>query len=129
MTKRRGLLDRLVWPALLVVAAVMEFAATVPPNRARNQRRRSDLLIWLVLLIVAAMEFGASFLPIPPGIRPILVLPAAIMAVLVALGYMRLLTAPQIARGFTIAGIFWLTVLLGLAMNDPLSRTIYAVAG
>jgi caa(3)-type oxidase subunit IV len=94
-----------------------------------KQRHRLDLLVWLALLIVAAMEFGASFLPIAAGMRPILMLPAAIMAVLVALGYMRLLTAPEIARAFAVAGIFWLTVLLGLAMTDPLTRTVYAVAG
>ncbi|HEY0423663.1 MAG TPA: hypothetical protein VGC82_10105 [Rhodopila sp.] len=94
-----------------------------------KQRHRLDLLVWLALLIVAAMEFGASFLPIAAGTRPILMLPAAIMAVLVALGYMRLLTAPEIARAFAVAGIFWLTVLLGLAMTDPLTRTVYAVAG
>ncbi len=51
------------------------------------------------------------------------------MAAIVALGYMRLLTAPDIAKGFAIAGIFWLTVLLGLAMTDPLTRAVYAVIG
>jgi caa(3)-type oxidase subunit IV len=93
-----------------------------------RKRHRLDMFVWLALLIVAAMEFGASFLPIPAGTRPILMLPAAIMAVVVALGYMRLLTAPEIARAFAVAGIFWLTVLLGLAMTDPLTRTVYAVA-
>jgi len=40
---------------------------------------------------------------------------------------MRVSTAPDTARGFAVAGIFWLTVLLGLAMTDPLARTIYTV--
>jgi caa(3)-type oxidase subunit IV len=92
-----------------------------------RQRHRLDLLVWLALLCIAVLEIGASFLPIPAGTRPILILPAAIMACLVALGYMRLLTAPVIARGFAVAGMFWLAVLLGLAMTDPLTRTIYAV--
>lgn len=92
-----------------------------------KQRHRLDMLIWLGLLIVAVLEFGVSFLPIPSGARPILLLPAAVMAALVAMGYMRLLTAPDIARGFAVAGVFWLTVLLGLTMTDPLTRTIYAV--
>jgi hypothetical protein len=51
------------------------------------------------------------------------------MAILVALGFMRLLTAPDIARGFAIAGVFWLTVLLGLVMTDPLTRAVYTVIG
>lgn len=38
---------------------------------------------------------------------------------------MRVRSAPDIAHGFAIAGVFRLTVLLGLAMMDPLTRTIY----
>lgn len=48
-------------------------------------------------------------------------LPAAVTAALVALGYMRLLAAPDLAQGFAIAGVFWLTILLGLTMTDPLT--------
>ncbi len=92
-------------------------------------RHRSDLLIWLGLLAAAFVEFAVSFLAIPTAIRPILILPSVAMAVLVALGFMRLLTAPDIAKGFAIAGIFWLTVLLGLVMTDPLTRAVYAVTG
>lgn len=88
---------------------------------------RNNLLVWLGLLILAAIEFGASFLPIAVGARPFLVVPAVLMAMLVTLGYMRLLSAPQIARGFAIAGIFWLIVLLGLSSMDPLTRAFYAV--
>ena len=94
-----------------------------------NPRQRSDLLIWLALLLAALLELGLSFLAIPRGIRPLLILPSAGMAVLVSLGFMRLLTAPQIAKGFAIGGIFWLTVLLGLAMTDPMSRVVYPVSG
>jgi caa(3)-type oxidase subunit IV len=94
-----------------------------------NSRHRSDLLVWLALLLGAALEFGVSFLAIPQGVRPILILPSVGMAVLVALGFMRVLTAPDIAKGFAVGGIFWLTVLLGLAMTDPLTRAVYAVIG
>jgi cytochrome c oxidase subunit IV len=92
-----------------------------------RQRHRLDLLIWGALLAAGLLEFGASWLPIPNVARPLLLLPAAAMAALVALGYMRLLSAPDIARGFAIAGVFWLVVLLGLTMTDPLTRTIYAI--
>ncbi len=94
-----------------------------------KSRHRCDLLTWLSLLAAASMEFAVALLPIPPGIRPILILPSVGMAVLVALGFMRLLAAPDIAKGFAIAGIFWLTVLLGLAMTDPLTRAVYGVIG
>jgi caa(3)-type oxidase subunit IV len=94
-----------------------------------NSRHRSDLLTWLALLLAAALEFGVSFVAMPHGLRPILILPSVAMAVLVGLGFMRLLTAPDIAKGFAIGGIFWLTILLGLAMTDPMTRAVYAVIG
>ena len=94
-----------------------------------NRRHRLDLLVWLGLLVVAVIEFGASFLKIPTDMRPVLMVPAAVMAALVAFGYMRLLSAPAIAKGFAIAGVFWLTVLLGMTMTDPLTRTVYSVTG
>jgi hypothetical protein len=84
-----------------------------------NPRLRSGLLIWAALLLAASLEFSASFLAMPTGVRPILV----------ALGFMRLLTAPDIAQSFAIGGIFWLIVLLGLAMMDPMTRAVYAVIG
>jgi cytochrome c oxidase subunit IV len=92
-------------------------------------RHRSDLLTWMALLVAAAVEFGVSFLAVPSGVRPILILPSVGMAVVVALGFMRLLGAPDIAKSFAVAGIFWLTVLLGLVMTDPLTRAVYAVIG
>jgi caa(3)-type oxidase subunit IV len=94
-----------------------------------RRQHRLNLLIWLALLLIAAIELGASFLPIPWHIRPALILPSVLMALFVALGYMRLPAAPDLAKAFAIAGVFWLAVLLGLAMTDPLTRAIYAVTG
>jgi cytochrome c oxidase subunit IV len=93
-----------------------------------NPRHRTNLLTWMALLLAAAAEIGVSFLAIPPDVRPILILAAVCMAVLVVMGFMRLLTAPDVAKGFAIAGIFWLTVLLGLTMTDALTRAVYAAA-
>src|ERR1700760_1027616 len=83
-----------------------------------NPRHRSDLLIWMALLGAGLLEVTLSFLAIPGALRPVLVLPSIGMVILVALGFMRLLTAPDIAKAFAVGGIFWLTVLLGLAMTD-----------
>ena len=94
-----------------------------------TRRHRLDLITWIALLAVAAIEFGCSFIPMAPGTRPVLVLGAAVMAITVALGYMRLASAPHIAQGFAVAGVFWLTILLGLAMADPMTRAVYVVTG
>jgi caa(3)-type oxidase subunit IV len=91
------------------------------------QQHRQNLLCWIALLLIAAAEFIASRLPIPHHARPLLVAPAVLMATLIALGFMRLASAPSIARCFVIAGMFWLAVLLGLAIVDPLTRAVYGV--
>jgi caa(3)-type oxidase subunit IV len=53
-------------------------------------------------------------------------LPAVVMAVTVAIGFMRLLSATAVARCFAVAGVFWLAILTGLTMIDPLTRVVYA---
>jgi caa(3)-type oxidase subunit IV len=86
-----------------------------------------NILVWLALVGLAVIEFCGSFASLPIGVRPVLALPAIMMAAVVALGFMRLASAPSTAKGFAIAGLFWLTVLLGLSMMDPMTRTLYAV--
>ena len=38
-----------------------------------RRQQRFNLMIWLALLLSAAIEFGASLLPIPAAIRPVLI--------------------------------------------------------
>jgi cytochrome c oxidase subunit 4 len=92
-----------------------------------RRRHRLDIGTWLLLLVLAAAEFGGSHLPLPRGLRPLLLVPSVLMAATVALLFMRIRSSPGIARGFAIAGLFWLTILLGLGMMDPLTRAIYPV--
>ena len=70
------------------------------------------------------LEFGLSFLAIPSGVRPILILPSV--------GMRRwprwvLSGCSPHPKGFARGGIFWLTILLGLAMTDTLTRAVYSV--
>ena len=69
-----------------------------------NPRHRSDLLTWVALLLAAALEFAVSFVSIPSGVRPILLLPSVGVAILVALGFMRLLAAPTSPKPSLSAG-------------------------
>jgi len=92
-----------------------------------TRQHRGNLICWLALVALGLLEFGMSFAPLPHGLRPLLLVPAIVMAVLVALAYMRLLSGPELGRGFAIAGLFWLAILLGLSIMDPLTRAVYAV--
>lgn len=82
---------------------------------------------WLLLLCLAAAEFAASYLPLPRGYRPLIMLPGVIMIGLVAVRFMELTKGIILVRAFAVAGIFWLAVLLVLGSTDPLTRHNYPV--
>lgn len=82
---------------------------------------------WLGLLAMVAIELGVSALPLPRSLRPVLMLPALTMVGVVGLVFMRANRGPSTARVFALAGLFWLTILLGLGTMDPLTRAVYAV--
>jgi cytochrome c oxidase subunit 4 len=94
-----------------------------------SRKHRHLLICWLALLTVAAIEFGCAFSPLARLYRPLLLLPALCMVALVAFMFMGVRNGPAIVRIFAIAGVVWLTILLGLGMMDPLTRAIYPAFG
>ena len=85
------------------------------------------LLTWLLLMLLGGGEFAASYLPLPPAWRPLIMIPAGLMVVIVAVGFMEIRRGSVLVRAFAVAGIFWLLVLLGLGSVDPLTRSNYAM--
>ncbi len=94
-----------------------------------SREHRHLLVCWSALLVLGGVELAVSYVPFGGSYRPLLLVPAPIMVALVALMFMGVRAAPGIARGFAIAALFWLTVLVGLGMMDPMTRTIYLVGG
>jgi cytochrome c oxidase subunit IV len=90
-------------------------------------RLRSLLLVWVLLMILLAVELGASFLPLNSSSRPLLLIPAVLMVGTVGTWFMQIGRGPTIVRLFAVAGLLWLTVLLGLGSLDPMTRTDYHV--
>lgn len=85
------------------------------------------LLSWLLLLLLGGAEFAACFLPLTRSLRPLVMIPGVLMAVVVAVSFMEVGRGPAIVRAFAVAAVFWLIVLLGLGSADPLTRTDYYV--
>ena len=88
---------------------------------------RRLIIAWLWLLALAAVEFAASFLPLPRAWRPLLLIPAALMAMIVGIRFMEVKKGPPLVRAFALAALFWLLVLLALGSADPLTRHNYPV--
>lgn len=78
-------------------------------------------------MVLLAIEFGASFLPLERSARPLVLVPAVLMVGAVAMLFMQIGRGPTIVRLFAVAGLLWLSILLGLGSLDPLTRTDYPV--
>ena len=89
---------------------------------------RHVLFAWLALLLLAVAEFGGSFIHFDRSLRPLLLLPALAMVVVIGLAFMRVQRSIAAARGFALGGLLWLLLLLGLGTMDPLTRAVYPVA-
>jgi cytochrome c oxidase subunit IV len=96
---------------------------------AMTPRFRHLWLSLLVLLVLLAIELGLSFLPLDRSARPLVLIPAVLMVGTVGTMFMEVGRGPEIVRVFAVAGVLWLTILLGLGSLDPLTRTDYQVQG
>jgi cytochrome c oxidase subunit IV len=83
---------------------------------------------WVLLLVLLAIQFGASFLPLSPSWRALLLVPAALMLAAVATMFMQIGRGPALVRVFAAAALLWVSILLGLGSLDPLTRTDYPLA-
>ena len=82
---------------------------------------------WAFLLAVAGGEFLLSGRQIGMTNRPVLLVFAAVMVLTIGMIFMRLPSAPTIAKGFAVMAVFWLIVLFGLGTMDALTRSWYPV--
>ena len=84
-------------------------------------------LVWVLLFAIAGGEFLFSAAHIPIGTRPLLLVFAGVMVVLIVFCFMHIGKMPVVARGFGVAAVFWLIVLFGVSMADPLTRHMWLV--
>jgi hypothetical protein len=89
---------------------------------------RHLLLTWLLLLLLGGAELAASASPIHRAWRPLLMIPAALMVLGVAIGFMEVRRGSVLVRAFAVAALLWLAILLGLGSVDPLTRADYSSA-
>lgn len=90
-------------------------------------RLRELSLTLLLLFVLLAIEFGMTFLPLARSLRPLILIPAGLMACVVGSVFMEARQGPVIVRLFIVAGLLWLAILLGLGSLDPLTRRDYHV--
>lgn len=83
---------------------------------------------WLALLLLPIAEIGGNFLYFDRTLKSLLLLPALAMVAVVGLMFMRVQHGIAPARGFALAGLLWLLLLLGLGTMDPLTRAVYPVS-
>lgn len=80
---------------------------------------------WLALILLWGLEFGLTFIDMPPSLRPVILVVAALMVGVIGLFFMHVGRGPTIVRGFAVVAVFWMIVLIGLGSMDPLTRIQY----
>ena|SRR5205085_2149228 len=88
---------------------------------------RRLLVAWAALLGLLGIELAASFLPLAHSARVLLLVPAVLMAAVVAAVFMEIGRGSALVRLFAAAGLLWLLILLALGSLDPLTRIDYQV--
>jgi len=83
---------------------------------------RALLLSWLGLLVLLALTVGIAYRPLGALNTPIALLIAGIKAAIVAAFFMELRRARALTIVFAGAGLFWLAIMLWLALSDYLTR-------
>lgn len=88
-------------------------------------RLRELSLALLLLFVLLAIEFGMALLLLPRSLRPLILIPAALMVCVVGSVFMEARQGSVIVRLFIVAGLLWLAILLGLGSLDALTRKDY----
>jgi hypothetical protein len=92
-----------------------------------RQRFRHLIAAFVSLVVLLAIEVGVTFLPLEPSARPLVLIPAVLMVLVVGLVFMEAGQGPRIVRLFAVASLLWLSIQLGLGSLDPLTRVMYHV--
>jgi cytochrome c oxidase subunit IV len=82
------------------------------------------LSTYIALLVLLALEFAASS-HLGPSLRLLILVPALLMVGIVAILFMELNREGAVTLLFATSGVFWLAILLGLGLADPLTRATY----
>lgn len=77
---------------------------------------------WLGLLLLLMLTLGMAFVPLGSGNIAVALAVATAKAVIVLLVFMKLARGPSLTWLFAGAGLFWLTLLIGLSAVDYATR-------
>ena len=90
---------------------------------------RAYIVVTVALLLLTGVTIGVAFLPLGPWHSPVALGIAAIKAVLVALIFMHLHSAPSMIRLTAVAGLLWLSIMLAGTLDDVVTRGWLPVPG
>lgn len=84
---------------------------------------------YIALILLLGATFALAHVELGTLNTPVGLVIAGVKALLVALFFMRLRMSDGVHRIFALAGVFWLGILLTLALSDALSRNWFALPG
>lgn len=84
---------------------------------------------WVFLMALAGAEFMVSGLELGLANRAVILAFALAMLTTIAMMFMRLYSAPTLAKVFALMAVVWIVLLFGLGSMDALTRSWYPVVG
>ena len=83
---------------------------------------RTYLLVWAALMILLALTVALDSLDLGWGNTVVAMAIAVAKALLVACFFMHLYSGEKLTRVFALAGVFWLSIMITLALCDFFTR-------
>lgn len=89
---------------------------------------RTYVAVFVALMVLLAATIAANFIPFRDWhLGPLIVVVAfsiaTVKAVLVVLYFMHVKQASRLTKVFVVTGLAWLAILMGLTLNDYLTRS------
>ena len=91
----------------------------------KNQAYRRSLLVWVALMILLLLTFGSAYLKLGAWNNAINLGIAAAKALLVAIFFMQLRSAPAMLRIVAATALLMLSLLFGLSHTDYATRVMH----
>jgi cytochrome c oxidase subunit 4 len=90
---------------------------------------RTYYLVFAALIVLTGLTVGVSFLELGAWHTTVGLLIASTKALLVILFFMHVLYSTRLTWVVALSGLVWLAILIGLTLNDYLSREWLATSG
>ncbi|MBA3944984.1 MAG: cytochrome C oxidase subunit IV family protein [Herpetosiphonaceae bacterium] len=98
-------------------------------EKLRSASPRTYITVWATLMLLLLLTFGTAYVNLGPFNTVVALVIALVKALLIILFFMHVRYSSRLTWIFAGAGFIWLIIMLGLTMNDYLTRNLAGFPG